>query len=179
MKRRLHTLVTLLTLAAAFITVSAQQMQVSITRKQNPLPPQLSVYHENPGRFFNVSVTNIDPETAIPVRLEVSLVGPIEGGADAWPVGPSSYFTMNYNQSLPSSFIIQPKQSKFFTSPELSTHLMSYPNTARFMGGRIADALRYAERHSRLLCINVQRCYARNPRNKKIRKTRTYSQHNL
>ena len=116
-------------------------MQVSITRKQNPLPPQLSVYHENPGRFFNVSVTNIDPETAIPVRLEVSLVGPIEGGADAWPVGPSSYFTMNYNQSLPSSFIIQPKQSKFFTSPELSNHLMSYPNTARFMGGRIADAL--------------------------------------
>ena len=141
MKRRLHTLVALLTLAATFITVSAQQMQVSITRKQNPLPPQLAVYHENPGRFFNVSVTNVDTETPIPVRLEVSLVGPIEGGADVWPVGSSSYFTMNYNQSLPSSFIIQPKNTKFFSSPELSTHLMSYPSAARFTGGRIAEAL--------------------------------------
>ena len=54
MRRRLHTLVALLTLAATLTTAFAQQMLVNITRKQNPLPPQVAIYYENPGRFFNV-----------------------------------------------------------------------------------------------------------------------------
>ena len=91
-------------------------MRVNITRRQNPLPPQISVYYENPGRFFDISVTNVDADTPVPVRLEVSLVGPIAGNADAWPAASDSYFTLNYNQSLPSSFIIPPKQTRFFSS---------------------------------------------------------------
>ena len=65
----------LLVLATTFTTVYAQQVLVNITRKQNPLPPQIAVYYENPGRFFNVSITNNDTEMAVPVRLEVALVG--------------------------------------------------------------------------------------------------------
>jgi hypothetical protein len=87
--------VALLTLAATFTTAFAQQMRVNITRRQNPLPPQISVYYENPGRFFDISVTNVDADTPVPVRLEVSLVGPIAGNADAWPAASDSYFRLN------------------------------------------------------------------------------------
>ena len=118
MRRRLHTLVVLLTLAATLTTAFAQQMRVNITRKQNPLPPQVAVYYENPGRFFNVSVTNTDTETAIPVRLEISLVGPIEGGADVWPVASSSYLTLSSHRSLPSVSSYNP--SRPVISPALS-----------------------------------------------------------
>ncbi len=145
MRRRLHTLVALLTLAATFTTAFAQQMRVNITRRQNPLPPQISVYYENPGRFFDVSVTNVDADTPVPVRLEVSLVGPIAGGADVWPVASDSYFMVNYNQSLPSSFIIPPKQTLFFSSSELNTHMMSYPTSSRYAGGTIAKAMQTPE----------------------------------
>ena len=135
----------LLTLAATFTTAFAQQMRVNITRRQNPLPPQISVYYENPGRFFDISVTNVDADTPVPVRLEVSLVGPIAGNADAWPAASDSYFTLNYNQSLPSSFIIPPKQTRFFSSSELSNHLMGYPTSSRYAGGAIAKAMQTPE----------------------------------
>ena len=120
-------------------------MRVNITRRQNPLPPQVSLYYENPGRFFDISVTNVDADTPVPVRLEVSLVGPIAGGADVWPVASESYLMVNYNQSLPSSFIIPPKQTRFFNSSELNTHMMSYPSSSRYAGGTIAKAIQTPE----------------------------------
>lgn len=120
-------------------------MRVNITRKQNPLPPQVAVYYENPGRFFNVSVTNTDTETAIPVRLEISLVGPIEGGVDVWPVASSSYLTLSSHRSLPVSFIIQPKQTRHFSSIELQQHMKSYPLGTQTAGGAIASAMKTPE----------------------------------
>ncbi len=145
MKRRLHTLMALLILAATLTTAFAQQVRVNITRKQNPLPPQVAIYYENPGRFFNVSVTNTDTETAIPVRLEISLVGPIEGGADVWPVASSSYLTLSSHKSLPVSFIIQPKQTRHFSSIELQQHMQSYPLGTQTAGGAIASAMKTPE----------------------------------
>ena len=120
-------------------------MRVNITRKQNPLPPQVAVYYENPGRFFTVSVTNTDTETAIPVRLEISLVGPIEGGVDVWPVASSSYLTLSSHRSLPVSFIIQPKQTRHFSSIELQQHMKSYPLGTQTAGGAIASAMKTPE----------------------------------
>jgi hypothetical protein len=134
-------------------TAFAQQMRVNITRRQNPLPPQISIYYENPARFFDISVTNVDADTPVPVRLEVSLVGPIAGNADAWPAASDSYFTLNYNQSLPSSFIIPPKQTRFFNSSELSSHLMGYPTSSRYAGGAMRATIRLSDGHDVLaLC---------------------------
>lgn len=135
----------LLILAATLTTAFAQQVRVNITRKQNPLPPQVAVYYENPGRFFSVSVTNTDTEVAIPVRLEISLVGPIEGGADVWPVASSSYLTLSSHKSLPVSFIIQPKQTRHFSSIELQQHMQSYPLGTQTAGGAIASAMKTPE----------------------------------
>lgn len=145
MRRRLHTLVALLTLAATLTTAFAQQMLVNITRKQNPLPPQVAVYYENPGRFFNVSVTNTDTEMPIPVRLEVSLVGPIEGGADVWPVASDSYMNLRSYRNLPGGFIIQPKQTRYFSSVELNQHMMSYPPGSTELSGSISAAAQNME----------------------------------
>lgn len=131
----------LLMLASTFTMVFAQQVIVNISRKQNPLPPQIAVYYENPGRFFNVSITNNDTEIPIPVRLEVSLVGPIEGGVDMWPASCSSFLNMNCHRSLPSSFIIQPRQTRFITSLELNQHMKSYPSGSVSVGGAIATAM--------------------------------------
>ena len=145
MRRRLHTLVALLTLAATFTTMTAQQVMVNIARKQNPLPPQIAIYYENPGRFFNVSVTNTDTEMPIPVRLEVSLVGPIEGGADVWPVASDSYMNLRSYRNLPGGFIIQPKQTRYFSSVELNQHMMSYPPGSTELSGSISAAAQNME----------------------------------
>ena len=145
MKRRLHTLVALLTLAATFTTMHAQQVIVNVSRKQNPLPPQIAIYYENPGRFFNVSVTNTDTEMPVPVRLEVSLVGPIEGGADVWPVASDSYMNLRCYRNIPSGFIIQPKQTRYFTSVEMNQHMMSYPPGSTELSGSISAAAQNME----------------------------------
>ena len=68
--RRIYILLVLFVLTAIHSFVSAQQAYVNVTRLQNPLPPQISTYYENPGRFFSVSVTNTDTKVPIPVRLE-------------------------------------------------------------------------------------------------------------
>ena len=141
MKRRLYSLAMLLVLATTFTTVYAQQVLVNITRKQNPLPPQIAVYYENPGRFFNVSITNNDTEMPVPVRLEVALVGPIEGGVDVWPASCSSFLNLNCHRSLPASFIVQPRQTRFITSMELNQHMKSYPSGSVSVGGAIATAM--------------------------------------
>ncbi len=138
---RLRMLIILLSLTASFTSVWAQQVHVNITRRQNPLPPQVATYYENPGRFFNVSVTNGDPDRPIPIRLELSLVGPIEGGADAWPAACSSFFTLTRTRNIPSSFILAPRQTRHLTGDELNQHLRSYPMGSYSMGGAISEAI--------------------------------------
>ena len=64
----------------------AQEVYVDVRPKQNPLPAQAALYVENPGRFFNVTLTNLSDEP-VPVRLEVRLEGPIESQLDLWPDG--------------------------------------------------------------------------------------------
>ena len=145
MKRRLHTLVALLSMAAVLTTAFAQQVIVNVSRKQNPLPPQIAIYYENPGRFFNVSVTNTDTEMPVPVRLEVSLIGPIEGGADVWPVASDSYMNLRSYRNIPSGFIIQPKQTRYFTSVEMNQHMMSYPPGSTELSGSISAAAQNME----------------------------------
>ena len=126
--RRLHMLILLFTLATSFTSLWAQQVHVNVTRRQNPFPPQVATYFLNPGRFFNLSITNTDTERSIPVRLELTLVGPIESGADMWPVSSDSYIKVSRTRNIPSSFIIAPKQTRHFTSDELNQHFKSYPS---------------------------------------------------
>lgn len=138
---RIYTLTILFILTAIYSTVWAQQVHVNVTRLQNPLPPQITTYYENPGRFFSVSVTNTDTKVPVPVRLEFSLVGPIEGGMDVWPASSSSYFMLSSNRSLPTGFIIAPGQTRFISSMELSQHMMSYPASSYYAGGAISEAM--------------------------------------
>ena len=143
--RRIYILLVLFVLTAIHSFVSAQQAYVNVTRLQNPLPPQISTYYENPGRFFSVSVTNTDTKVPIPVRLEFSLVGPIDGGADIWPASSSSYFMLTGKQSLPTGFIIAPGQTRYISSMELSQHMMSYPSSSYYAGGAISTAMSSAK----------------------------------
>ena len=142
---RIYTLATLFILTAIYSAVWAQQVHVNVTRLQNPLPPQITTYYENPGRFFSVSITNTDAKVPVPVRLEFSLVGPIEGGMDVWPASSSSYFMLSSNRSLPTGFIIAPGQTRFISSMELSQHMMSYPTSSYYAGGAISEAMSTAK----------------------------------
>lgn len=142
---RIYTLATLFILTAIYSAVWAQQVHVNVTRLQNPLPPQITTYYENPGRFFSVSITNTDTKVPVPVRLEFSLVGPIEGGMDVWPASSSSYFMLSSNRSLPTGFIIAPGQTRFISSMELSQHMMSYPTSSYYAGGAISEAMSTAK----------------------------------
>ena len=75
-KHRIFSIVTFICMLMCASMSMAQEVYVDVRPKQNPLPAQAALYVENPGRFFNVTLTNLSDEP-VPVRLEVRLEGPI------------------------------------------------------------------------------------------------------
>ncbi len=101
------------------------QVSVSVQRKQNPLPAQGGIYLNDPGRFFNIVVTNNSATEFLPVRLEARIEGPIENAVDIWPNG-DSYLATMASRTMPIYIPLQPGQSRVLTQTDLYNMFRQY-----------------------------------------------------
>ena len=111
------------------------QVTVSVQRKQNPLPAQGGIYLSDPGRFFNIVVTNTSATEFLPIRLEARIEGPIENAVDIWP-NSDSYMATMASRTMPIYIPLQPGQSRILTQTDLYNMFRQYdPGTECYGGG--------------------------------------------
>ena len=115
------------------------QVTVSVTPRQNTLPAQGAVYMTDPGRFFNVSLTNTSATELIPVRLEARIEGPIEGGFDILPDN-GSYLATSAQRTMPVYIPLTPGHTRVLTQTDLYNMFRQYDaGTEMFGGGQLYD----------------------------------------
>ena len=115
------------------------QVTVSVQRKQNPLPAQGGIYLSDPGRFFNIVVTNTSATEFLPVRLEARIEGPIENAVDIWP-NSDSYMATVASRTMPIYIPLQPGQSRILTQTDLYNMFRQYdPGTECYGGGALFE----------------------------------------
>lgn len=136
-KHRIFSIVTFICMLMCASMSMAQEVYVDVRPKQNPLPAQAALYVENPGRFFNVTLTNISDEP-VPVRLEVRLEGPIESQLDLWPDG-GDYLAIVANRPIDYYQYLGAGQPRTITDSELNLMFNRYVNNERYAGGRLAQ----------------------------------------
>lgn len=136
-KHRIFSIVTFICMLMCASMSMAQEVYVDVRPKQNPLPAQAALYVENPGRFFNVTLTNISEEP-VPVRLEVRLEGPIESQMDIWPDG-GDYLAIVANRPIDYYQYLGAGQPRTMTDSELNLMFNRYVNNERYAGGRLAQ----------------------------------------
>ena len=137
-KRRLFSLVALVCMLICAGDALAQ-VTVNVQRKMNPLPAQGGVYMSDPGRFFNVMLTNTSSSEFLPVRLEVRLEGPIESNVDIWPNG-DSYLATSAQRTMPVYIPLQAGQTRVLTQTDLMNMFSQYDaGTETFGGGFLYD----------------------------------------
>ena len=131
-----------LSIVCMLLCVSSLFAQVTVTvqRKQNPLPAQGGIYMSDPGRFFNIVVTNNSASEFLPVRLEARIEGPIENSVDFWP-NSDSYIATMASRTMPIYIPLQPGQSRVLTQTDLYNMFRQYDaGTEMYGGGTIYDA---------------------------------------
>ena len=101
------------------------QVTVNVQRKQNPLPAQGGIYMSDPGRFFNIVVTNNSASEFLPVRLEARIEGPIENSVDIWP-NSDSYMATMASRTMPVYIPLQPGQTRVLTQTDLFNMFRQY-----------------------------------------------------
>ena len=139
-KHRLFILVALICMLQCANDLFAQ-VTVSVTPRQNPLPAQGAVYMTDPGRYFNVSLTNTSASELIPVRLEARIEGPIEGGFDILPDN-GSYMAISAQRTMPVYIPLSPGHTRVLTQTDLYNMFRQYDaGTEMFGGGELYDIL--------------------------------------
>ena len=139
-KHRLFILVALICMLQCANDLFAQ-VTVSVTPRQNPLPAQGAVYMTDPGRYFNVSLTNTSASELIPVRLEARIEGPIEGGFDILPDN-GSYLAISAQRTMPVYIPLSPGHTRVLTQTDLYNMFRQYDaGTEMFGGGELYDIL--------------------------------------
>ncbi len=139
-KHRLFILVALICMLQCANDLFAQ-VTVSVTPRQNPLPAQGAVYMTDPGRYFNVSLTNTSASELIPVRLEARIEGPIEGGFDILPDN-GSYLAISAQRTMPVYIPLSPGHTRVLTQTDLFNMFRQYDaGTEMFGGGELYDIL--------------------------------------
>ena len=134
-KHRVFSLICMLLCASSLFA----QVSVSVQRKQNPLPAQAGIYLNDPGRFFNIVVTNNSATEFLPVRLEARIEGPIENAVDIWPNG-DSYLATVASRTMPMYIPLQPGQSRVLTQTDLYNMFRQYDaGTEVYSGGILAE----------------------------------------
>ena len=134
-KHRVFSLICMLLCASSLFA----QVSVSVQRKQNPLPAQGGIYLNDPGRFFNIVVTNNSATEFLPVRLEARIEGPIENAVDIWPNG-DSYLATVASRTMPMYIPLQPGQSRVLTQTDLYNMFRQYDaGTEVYSGGILAE----------------------------------------
>lgn len=136
-KHRIFSIVTFICMLMCASMSMAQEVYVDVRPKQNPLPAQAALYVENPGRFFNVTLTNLSDEP-VPVRLEVRLEGPIESQLDLWPDG-GDYLAIVANRPIDYYQYLGAGQPRTITDSELNLMFNRYVNNERYAGGRLSQ----------------------------------------
>ena len=84
LKFRLHMIFIILFTLLGVNTMSAANVLVNVSPKQNPLPPYALTYKDDPGKYFNITLTNLNSDTELAVRLEVALEGPKDQFSNQW-----------------------------------------------------------------------------------------------
>ena len=84
--RRYKTLLVLLTVMMSAMRIMAQEVTITVTTTQQILPPQLLLYLTDPGKFFNVSISNTTSEDQfIYLGLQLEHITPDDGLRIATP----------------------------------------------------------------------------------------------
>lgn len=144
-KHRIITLVTLLCAMIGINTAYAGQVDVTVSARQNPLPAQGALYMTDPGKYFSVILTNTTTDEFLPVRLEVRLEGPIEGGLDVWPTSGDSYLALMASRPMPMYIPLQPGQTRMLTQSDMYNMFQQYNGaTETFAAGLLGDVFNSA-----------------------------------
>lgn len=136
-------IISIVALILTFVGTSVSYAQsddfiVNVSAKSNPLPAQAAAYASTPGQFFNVTLTNMGSETA-DVRIEMRVVGPIEGGGDAWPSTSNSYIEVRADRPLKYFLMIGPGNSRTMTTSEINTMFSNYTSSEKYVGGDLSS----------------------------------------
>lgn len=138
MKRWIISIVALiLAFAGAPRAFAQEEVLVNVTTKTNPLPAQAAAYATDPGKFFNITLTNMKSDN-VPVRLEMRVVGPLEGDGDVWPSSTSSYIEVRANRPLDYYMYLGGNQPRTLTQSELSNMFSKYASNEKFVGGDLS-----------------------------------------
>ena len=138
MKRWIISIVALiLAFAGAPRAFAQEEVLVNVTTKTNPLPAQAAAYATDPGKFFNITLTNMKSDN-VPVRLEMRVVGPLEGAGDVWPSSTSSYIEVRANRPLDYYMYLGGTQTRTLTQSELSNMFSKYASNEKFVGGDLS-----------------------------------------
>lgn len=127
----------MLTFAGTLTSYAQEEVLVNVTAKSNPLPAQAASYATDPGRFFNITLQNLKDQN-VPVRLELRVVGPLEGG-DVWPSASSSYIEVRANRPLDYYMYLGGNQTRTVTQSELNTMFSKYSGDEKFVGGDLSN----------------------------------------
>lgn len=127
----------MLTFAGTLTSYAQEEVLVNVTAKSNPLPAQAAAYATDPGRFFNITLQNLKDQN-VPVRLELRVVGPLEGG-DVWPSASSSYIEVRANRPLDYYMYLGGNQTRTVTQSELNTMFSKYSGDEKFVGGDLSN----------------------------------------
>lgn len=118
---------------------AVNQVQIMVTNTSNPMPPQGLVYMDQPGRYFKVSLTNTS-DVVLPVRLEVSLHGPLANGIDSWNDNEGSYLEVYSDRYLEQGFTLLAHRTTMLTEPDFNAHFRQYAKSELHVGGAIQEA---------------------------------------
>ena len=117
--------------------MSAVDVLVNVSPKQNPLPPNALAYKDTPGKYFNVTLTNMNSDTKIDVRLEVAIEGPKDQLSNQWE-DRSSYLKVAANRTTPKWFTLLPNRPMQISGEMLNDHFQQYdPETEFFSNGQL------------------------------------------
>lgn len=145
MKRKSILLKAVLLIAAfnlqfsAFNVVIAQNVQVILRPKMNPEPPQVLNYINNPGQFFNVSLTNTSNET-----LNVFITIEVEKSTGDLKLTTPYYIQPNQAIPLPAGRLTQLNQGQLISQfRQLNTTdiLLQGAEVSDFYGSSIVGLL--------------------------------------
>lgn len=138
----LTTLIVLLTTALMPVTAvaGAHDLKISITRKNNPLPPNAGELKDNFGRYFDVRVTNTTSNIA-QIRLALNLQGPLDTYAEPAQIPSCDNYlmVMDYGRAQINPIIVLNNQTNILSEFELTTHFRQYESTVMKTAGLLTS----------------------------------------
>lgn len=117
-------------MAFSILRMFAQDVMVNVVPVQQVLPPQALMYIDNPGRYFNVSLTNTSSETQnVYITMNIDCVFPETMSALSTPsnIQPQTPITISPNRTVQLTLVDLKHQFNHLSSKNVSVsgHIMS------------------------------------------------------